>query len=128
ANRFGLSQLHQFRGRVGRGAAQSYCILVADDPGADARSRLEAMVETQDGFVLAQKDLELRGPGEFFGTRQSGLPDLKVAQLGDVRTLETARRAAEIVLDRDPDLASAENATLRERLRGFWQDGAGDVS
>ncbi|MGN6698521.1 MAG: ATP-dependent DNA helicase RecG [Thermomicrobiales bacterium] len=128
ANRFGLSQLHQFRGRVGRGAAQSYCILVADDPGGDARSRLEAMVETQDGFVLAQKDLELRGPGEFFGTRQSGLPDLKVAQLGDVRTLETARRAAEIVLDRDPDLAFAENTALRERLRGFWQDGAGDVS
>jgi ATP-dependent DNA helicase RecG len=128
ANRFGLSQLHQFRGRVGRGAAQSYCILVADDPGADARSRLEAMVETQDGFVLAQKDLELRGPGEFFGTRQSGLPDLKVAQLGDVRTLETARRAAEIVLARDPDLAGTENAALRERLHGFWQDGSGDVS
>ncbi|MDP9375516.1 MAG: ATP-dependent DNA helicase RecG [Chloroflexota bacterium] len=128
ADRFGLAQLHQFRGRVGRGAAQSYCILVADTPGADGRERLEAMVETQDGFLLAQKDLEMRGPGEFFGTRQSGLPELKVAKLGDVRLLEAARREAAGLLDDDPELRHDEHATLRARLATFWQAGAGDVS
>jgi len=128
ANRFGLSQLHQFRGRVGRGAAQSYCILIAEDPGLDAQTRLGTMVETQDGFVLAQKDLEMRGPGEFLGTRQSGLPDLQVAQLADVRLLETARREAERVLDDDPTLASPRHGPLRERLRAFWKQGTGDIS
>jgi ATP-dependent DNA helicase RecG len=128
ANRFGLAQLHQFRGRVGRGAAQSYCILVADETSADAEARLAAMVETQDGFILAQKDLDMRGPGDFFGTRQSGLPDLKVAQLGDVRLLELARREAETVLDADPDLADPDHRPLRDRLRVFWKEGAGDVS
>ncbi len=128
ANRFGLAQLHQFRGRVGRGAAQSYCILVADTPGADAQERLGAMVETQDGFLLAQKDLEMRGPGEFFGTRQSGLPELRVAELADTRLLDLARREAEQVLDADPDLGGPDHAALRARLTGFWQHGAGDVS
>jgi ATP-dependent DNA helicase RecG len=128
ANRFGLAQLHQFRGRVGRGAAQSYCILVADETSADAEARLGAMVETQDGFILAQKDLDMRGPGDFFGTRQSGLPDLKVAQLGDVRLLELARREAEAVLDADADLAHPGHHPLRDRLRVFWKEGAGDVS
>ncbi len=128
ANRFGLSQLHQFRGRVGRGAAQSYCILVADEASRDAQARLGAMVETQDGFVLAQKDLEMRGPGEFLGTRQSGLPDLEVAQLADVRLLEAARREAELLLDADPDLAQPPHLPLRERLALFWKGGAGDSS
>jgi ATP-dependent DNA helicase RecG len=128
ANRFGLAQLHQFRGRVGRGAAQSYCILVADEASADAEARLAAMVESQDGFVLAQKDLDMRGPGDFFGTRQSGLPDLKVAQLADVRLLELARREAEAVLDDDPDLAKSDHRPMRDRLRAFWKEGAGDVS
>jgi len=128
ANRFGLSQLHQFRGRVGRGAAQSYCILLADEASRNAQSRLEAMVETQDGFVLAEKDLEMRGPGEFLGTRQSGLPEMKVAQLADVRLLETARREAETILDADTDLALPEHQLLRERLHLFWHDGAGDIS
>ena len=128
ANRFGLSQLHQFRGRVGRGAAQSYCILLADEASRNAQSRLEAMVETQDGFVLAEKDLEMRGPGEFLGTRQSGLPEMKVAQLADVRLLETARREAETILDADTDLALPEHQLLRERMRLFWHDGAGDIS
>ena len=131
ANRFGLAQLHQFRGRVGRGAAQSYCILVADGDGADGANgaeRLGAMVETQDGFELAQRDLEMRGPGDFFGTRQSGLPELKVAQLADVRLLEAARREAERLLDQDPELAMVEHTPLRERLAEFWQQGAGDVS
>ncbi len=128
ANRFGLSQLHQFRGRVGRGAAQSYCILIAEDPGLDAQTRLGAMVETQDGFVLAQKDLEMRGPGEFLGTRQSGLPELQVAELADVRLLETARREAERTLADDPTLATPHHAPLRERLRDFWKQGTGDIS
>ena len=128
ANRFGLAQLHQFRGRVGRGAAQSYCILVADETSVVAQERLEAMVESQDGFYLAQKDLDMRGPGDFFGTRQSGLPDLKVAQLADVRLLELARREAEATLEDDPGLARPEHAPLRERLRVFWKEGAGDVS
>ena len=140
ASRFGLAQLHQFRGRVGRGAAQSYCILVADGDGADGASgangadgangaeRLQVMVETQDGFLLAQRDLEMRGPGDFFGTRQSGLPDLKVAQLGDVRLLEAARREAERLLDADAELTAPEHAPLRERLAAFWRQGSGDVS
>ena len=128
ANRFGLSQLHQFRGRVGRGAAQSYCILIAEDPGLDAQTRLGAMVETQDGFILAQKDLEMRGPGEFLGTRQSGLPELQVAELADVRLLETARREAERTLGDDPTLAAPDNAPLHERLRLFWKEGTGDIS
>jgi ATP-dependent DNA helicase RecG len=128
ANRFGLSQLHQFRGRVGRGAAQSYCILIAEDTSVNAQTRLEAMVETQDGFVLAQKDLEMRGPGEFLGTRQSGLPELQVAELADVRLLETARREAERTLADDPTLAAPPVAPLRERLQAFWKQGTGDIS
>jgi ATP-dependent DNA helicase RecG len=128
ADRFGLAQLHQFRGRVGRGAAQAYCILLADNAGADAQERLAALVETQDGFALAQKDLDMRGPGEFFGTRQSGLPDLKVAGLGDLRLLEAARREAERLLDADPELGRDEHAPLRAHLGAFWQHGAGDVS
>ncbi|HEX5506111.1 MAG TPA: ATP-dependent DNA helicase RecG [Thermomicrobiales bacterium] len=128
ADRFGLAQLHQFRGRVGRGAARSYCLLLADAAGADGAERLRVMVETQDGFVLAQRDLEMRGPGDFFGVRQSGLPDLQVAQLADLRLLEAARREADLLLDADPDLAAEEHAPLRERLEAFWHEGAGDVS
>lgn len=102
--------------------------MLADNAGADARERLAALVETQDGFALAQKDLDMRGPGEFFGTRQSGLPDLKVAGLGDLRLLEAARREAECLLDADPELGRDEHAPLRAHLGAFWQHGAGDVS
>jgi len=95
AERFGLAQLHQFRGRVGRGAHASYCVLVSD-PGSDTSAeRLRAMERSQDGFALAEIDLQLRGPGEFFGSRQSGLPDLKLARISDARLLELARREAE---------------------------------
>ena len=128
ANRFGLSQLHQFRGRVGRGAAQSYCVLIAEETSVNAQARLEAMVETQDGFILAQKDLEMRGPGEFLGTRQSGLPELQVAELADVKLLETARREAERTLSADPTLAAPDHAPLADRLRLFWKQGTGDIS
>ncbi|MGB9724543.1 MAG: ATP-dependent DNA helicase RecG [Chloroflexia bacterium] len=119
AERFGLAQLHQFRGRVGRGEHASYCILLAtsDELGSE---RLKAIEETDDGFALAEIDLELRGPGEFFGTRQSGMPDLKVARLGDTRLLDLARREAEAILAADPDLSRPEHAVLAERLAAFW--------
>ncbi|HMM41611.1 MAG TPA: ATP-dependent DNA helicase RecG, partial [Thermomicrobiales bacterium] len=120
ADRFGLSQLHQFRGRVGRGAEKSYCLLVAGDTSSDGRTRLQAMVDTQDGFKLAQIDLELRGPGDFLGTRQSGLPELDLAAFADVRDLERARAAAERILAEDPELASAKHALLRARVDAFW--------
>ncbi len=95
ADRFGLAQLHQFRGRVGRGEYQSYCILIADEVTSDAEQRLIALEATNDGFVLAEKDLELRGPGEFFGRQQSGLPELRLASLlHDLSVLEMAQAEA----------------------------------
>ncbi|MFN8470693.1 MAG: ATP-dependent DNA helicase RecG [Anaerolineae bacterium] len=128
ANRFGLAQLHQFRGRVGRGQYQSYCLLVADDGiSEEGKVRLEAMERTQDGFELAEEDLKLRGPGEFFGTRQSGLPDLAVAKLSDVKTLEQARRVAEQVFEADADLSQPEHEALRRDVDKFWS-GEGDLS
>jgi ATP-dependent DNA helicase RecG len=127
AERFGLAQLHQFRGRVGRGEHASYCILISDATTPSATERLHALEEIQDGFELAEKDLQLRGPGDFFGTRQSGLPDLKMAQLSDLRTLEQARAEAAIVLDRDPDLTQPEHLALGRKVYQFWQ-GEGDIS
>jgi ATP-dependent DNA helicase RecG len=127
ANRFGLAQLHQFRGRVGRGEHTSYCLLVADSSTAESEERLKAIEATQDGFVLAEKDLELRGPGEFFGTRQSGLPDLRVAGLADVRLLDTARREAQRLFDADPQLASPDLRLLVQQVDRFWS-GEGDAS
>ena len=128
ANRFGLAQLHQFRGRVGRGQHQSYCLLVAEDNiGEEGKTRLEAMERTQDGFELAEEDLKLRGPGEFFGTRQSGLPDLAVAKLSDVQTLEQARNAAERLFEQDPDISAPEHRGLRAAVDKFWS-GQGDLS
>jgi ATP-dependent DNA helicase RecG len=120
ADRFGLSQLHQFRGRVGRGEHQSYCLLLSDSAGAERNPRLRAVVENLDGFALAEEDLKLRGPGEFFGTRQSGLPDLKVARLSDVAVLELARRQAQRIDARDPDLTLPEHALLRANVDAFW--------
>jgi len=117
AERFGLAQLHQLRGRVGRGGEGSYCILVSEATGGGARRRIETMVRTTDGFEIAQVDLELRGPGEFFGTRQHGLPDFRVADpIRDVRLLERAREAARRILDLDPRLERPEHAALREEL------------
>ncbi len=127
ANRFGLSQLHQFRGRVGRGKHKSTCILLADSTTAEAEERLTAMVATNDGFVLAEKDLELRGPGEFFGTRQSGLPDLKMASVTDVKILEQARAEALTLFEHDPSLENPEHRLLAQQVDQFWS-GRGDVS
>ena len=128
ADRFGLSQLHQFRGRVGRGAQKSYCILISGDTGSDGNARLQAMVDTQDGFKLAQIDLELRGPGDFLGTRQSGLPELDLAMFADVRDLERARAVAERILEEDPNLESARFALVRARVDAFWKRAIVDVS
>jgi ATP-dependent DNA helicase RecG len=122
ADRFGLAQLHQFRGRVGRGEHQSYCILVSDRDNEVTRQRLEAMETTTDGFKLAEIDLQLRGPGEFFGTRQSGTPDLKIAQLADTRLLHAANREAQAILAEDPHLERPEHALLRAKMDAFWAE------
>jgi ATP-dependent DNA helicase RecG len=124
AERFGLSQLHQLRGRVGRGAAKSYCLLVAEEKrsSADARERLGSMVRTNDGFQLAEKDLEIRGPGEFLGTRQSGMPDLLVADLlRDQSILKEARETAFGLVARDPDFRLPEHKTIAAELTRRWE-------
>ena len=121
ANRFGLAQLHQFRGRVGRGEYQSYCILLADGSTADAEARLRAISQTNDGFELAEEDLKLRGPGEFFGTRQSGLPDIKLAKLSDASLLEMARNEAKSLFEEDPELNRPDHRLLALKLHNFWQ-------
>ncbi|MBI2859005.1 MAG: ATP-dependent DNA helicase RecG [Chloroflexi bacterium] len=121
ADRFGLSQMHQFRGRVGRGEAQSYCILLADDPSPEARERLSLIERTWDGFLLAEEDMKLRGPGEFFGTRQSGMPDLRMAKMSDTKLLEGAREEALKLFEADPGLKSTVNAALRKQMARAWK-------
>lgn len=122
AERFGLAQLHQLRGRIGRGSYESYCLLMAYPPfSEEAKRRLKAMVSTNDGFKIADVDLEIRGPGEFFGTRQSGMPDLKIANLlRDIKILEMAREEAFTLADSDPYLKN--HPVLREALRNKWQE------
>ena len=120
AERFGLSQLHQLRGRVGRGSDKSYCVLVRGDRlSRESKKRLELLCSTEDGFLLAEEDMKMRGPGDMEGTQQSGLPvELRLASLvKDGPLLNEARRLAESVLERDPDLGLPENALLREELR-----------
>lgn len=128
ANRFGLAQLHQFRGRVGRGADQSFCLLIPDSDDAVENERLQVMVETNDGFVLAERDLEQRGPGDFLGTRQAGFAELRLANLSNVRLIEKARNLAHQLIERDPDLNSAEHTALTSTLNRFWGNGRGDIS
>jgi ATP-dependent DNA helicase RecG len=118
AERFGLAQLHQLRGRVGRGGGKARCTLVSHGGGEDTRRRLKVLVESQDGFRVAEEDLALRGPGEYFGTRQSGLPALRFADLTrDTRLLDRARRTARELVEADPELAAPELAPLARQVR-----------
>lgn len=129
ANHFGLAQLHQLRGRVGRGTNQSYCLLIPDHEDATENERLQAMVESNDGFVLAERDLQQRGPGEFLGTRQAGFTSsLKMASVSDIGMIEKARAQAQELFARDPDLKQDENILLGEAITRFWGAGKGDVS
>jgi ATP-dependent DNA helicase RecG len=122
ADRFGLSQLHQFRGRVGRGKHQSYCYVLSADASMNAQERLLVFEETSDGFKLSEHDLRLRGPGDFIGVRQSGMPELKIADLNDLALIEMARNLAAQLWSSDPYLKHPEHAALLERMRIFWQD------
>ncbi|HOO76594.1 MAG TPA: ATP-dependent DNA helicase RecG [bacterium] len=126
AERFGLAQLHQLRGRVGRGAHPGYCILQGNPRTPDARARLETVRDIDDGFIIARRDLEIRGPGEFFGIRQHGLPELRFGDiLADYRLLETARNEARALLETDPELSLAEHRPLGRMLaRRFPAAGA----
>ena len=121
AERFGLSQLHQLRGRVGRGNVQSYCILISDATNDAAVSRLRIMCSTNDGFVIANEDLKQRGPGDFFGSRQHGLPDMKIADMmTDMHLFTAAQEAAKQILAKDPDLTQKENAGLSREVASLF--------
>jgi ATP-dependent DNA helicase RecG len=122
AERFGLSQLHQLRGRVGRGAEKSYCFLVAGyAQSEESHYRLKIMEETTDGFKIAEEDLRIRGPGEFLGTRQSGLPDFSLAELArDGHLLSAAKKRAEEILLKDPELRHAENQLMKQIMFERW--------
>ena len=123
ADRFGLSQLHQLRGRVGRGQYKSYCILVSDAQGENAKNRFEIMCKTSDGFKIADKDLELRGPGDFFGSRQSGMPKLKIADLTEnMDIVRQSKSACELILNNDPELRLSENQQLKSAIKKLFNN------
>lgn len=125
AERFGLAQLHQLRGRVGRGREQSYCVLISNGEGQVSKDRARTMVESSDGFYIAEKDLELRGPGEFFGTRQHGIPDMQLADLvKHMDIMEAVRGTASEVLRDDPELTAGKNTPLRKRVEAMFGRGS----
>jgi len=128
ADRFGLTQLHQFRGRVRRSEMQSTCLLLYEEPSEEGEERLRIMESTSDGFKLAEEDLRLRGPGEYFGTRQSGLPDLRVAKLTDVKLIALAKDEATAILDADPELERPEHAALAAQVKHLWDRLSSEVS
>jgi ATP-dependent DNA helicase RecG len=122
AERFGLSALHQLRGRVGRGSEKSYCVLVSDSKTKVAKERLKIMCGTNDGFVISEKDLKLRGPGDFFGTRQHGLPEMKIANLyKDIDILKEVRNSAIKLLSADYELKNAENIKLKKKIEDIFE-------
>ena len=122
AERFGLSQLHQLRGRVGRGVHKSWCVLMAQNPTDEAKQRLRVLVKTSDGFAVAEEDLKLRGPGDFFGSRQHGLPEMHIAELtGSMDTLKEAQTAAKALIARDPQLSAPDLAPLREHIARLFE-------
>ena len=128
ADRFGLSQLHQLRGRVGRGEHGGTCFLLSDSPSDDAIVRLRTVEATANGFKLADKDLELRGPGEYTGTRQSGWAQMNIATPADLDLIEACREEAGRLLDADPELARQENAVLAAELKSFAQGRPAELS
>ncbi len=128
ADRFGLAQMHQLRGRVGRGAEQSYCLLLSDDPSYHAQERLKLLETTSDGFKLAEADLRLRGPGDYFGTRQSGLPEMQAADLSDIGLIEQARQEAMAFLKDDPGLEKPQHLPLQKAVTRAKQVGIGEAS
>ena len=122
AHMFGLSTLHQLRGRVGRGKEKSYCILISDAENEKTKKRLSVMCKTNNGFVIAEEDLKLRGPGDFFGSKQHGLPDMKIADLlGDTVMLKATQDAAKAVFEKDPLLEKNEHQGLKERVNRLFE-------
>ena len=129
ADRFGLSQLHQLRGRVGRGTAKSYCILTSHNRNAQTQERLKVFCKTCDGFRIAEEDLAIRGPGDFFGQRQSGLPAFRVASLScDLQTLKQAQQASADWIDLHGSEDGREAEALRERIRELFQRAQGTMN
>ena len=125
ADRFGLSQLHQLRGRVGRGKHQSYCVLITSNRNQETRARLKVLTQTTDGFRISEEDLKLRGPGDFFGKRQHGLPQMRIADLaGDTRLLKEAQEAAQALLAEDTTLDRPEHQPLKEQIRRLFTEHA----
>jgi ATP-dependent DNA helicase RecG len=116
AERFGLSQLHQLRGRIGRGKYKSTCILITDAQNEAAQRRMKVMTSTTDGFKIADEDLKMRGPGDFFGSRQHGLPEMKIAMLTDTAILNEANRFARGIIIDDPDFIKEENRNLKDAI------------
>lgn len=128
ANRFGLAQLHQLRGRVGRSDAKSYCLLIPESDDQIENERLSAMAETNNGFILAERDLQQRGPGEFLGERQSGFAQFKMASISDIHLIEKAREQAQYLFSIDPDLSLKEHQALKNNMEFFWSNKTTDIS
>ena len=123
AERFGLSQLHQLRGRVGRGSSQSYCILISDKGSRTTRERLEVMCSTNNGFVIADEDLKMRGPGDFFGHRQHGLPQMSIADFADTKSLELSQKIADYIMNRYGDIRNDEIRLLKAEIDRLFDRG-----